>query len=103
MLKQVQHDKFHGGSYFVVLGSFFFLVITIIVTPFIGSQELDYNDVLQFLQGAENPDGLIFFKIRLPRILLAVLAGASLSLAGVIFQALLREISLCQTSGTMGG
>ena len=80
-----------GLAWGVVLGSFFFLVITIIVTPFIGSQELDYNDVLQFLQGAENPDGLIFFKIRLPRILLAVLAGASLSLAGVIFQALLRN------------
>jgi iron complex transport system permease protein len=90
MLK-TRHSRIQLGSYAVVLGSLLFLVITIIITPFIGSQRLDYTEVLQFLQGSETADGLIFFKIRLPRILLAVFAGASLSLAGVIFQALLRN------------
>jgi len=68
-----------------------FLAAVILITPFIGSQSLDYRQVLAYLHGNSNPDATIFFRIRLPRILLAVLTGASLSLAGVVFQALLRN------------
>jgi len=75
----------------VLLGSIAFLILVVVVTPFIGSQSLDYHQVFQNISGEETAHGVIFFKIRLPRILLAVLAGASLSLAGVIFQALLRN------------
>ncbi|MFQ5583764.1 MAG: FecCD family ABC transporter permease [Calditrichia bacterium] len=75
----------------LVLMSLLFLIIVLVVAPFIGSQSLNYREVWQFIQGSSTPDGLIFFRIRLPRILLGVLAGASLSLAGVIFQALLRN------------
>lgn len=75
----------------IVLLSLLFLIIVLVVAPFIGSQSLNYREVWQFTQGSATSDGLIFFRIRLPRILLGVLAGASLSLAGVIFQALLRN------------
>jgi iron complex transport system permease protein len=75
----------------VLIGSILFLLATIVVTPQIGSQQLNYGEVLQFIQGLQTPDGIIFFQIRLPRILLAILTGASLSLAGVVFQALLRN------------
>lgn len=75
----------------VLIGSLLFLIVTITVTPLIGSQSLDYGEVLQFIHGEQTSDGTIFFRIRLPRILLAVLTGASLSLAGVVFQALLRN------------
>ncbi len=68
-----------------------FLFLVVLLTPFIGSQSLDYRKVLAFLSGTESPDGTIFFRLRLPRVLLAVLTGASLSVAGVIFQALLRN------------
>ena len=40
---------------------------------------------------AEDPVRLIVLKIRLPRILLAALVGFSLSMGGVVFQALLRN------------
>lgn len=70
---------------------FLFLLAVVLITPFIGSQTLDYRRVLSFMSGMSTPDGTIFFHIRLPRILLAVLTGASLSLAGVVFQALLRN------------
>lgn len=75
----------------VLIGSLLFLIAVIIVSPLIGSQPLNYGKVLQFIHGEQTPDGTIFFQIRLPRILLAILTGASLSLAGVIFQALLRN------------
>jgi len=75
----------------ILIGSLIFLIAVIIIAPLIGSQPLNYNEVLQFIQGQQTADGTIFFQVRLPRILLAVLTGASLSLAGVIFQALLRN------------
>ena len=78
-------------SLFVLAGSFIFMLATLMITPFIGSQSLSYQDVWQTLQGASNPSGLIFFNIRLPRILLALLTGGTLAVAGVIFQALLRN------------
>ncbi len=83
--------KYNFNPVFVLIGSLLFLLAVIFITPLIGSQPLDYQAVLEFVRGNKSPDGTIFFQIRLPRILLAVLAGASLSLAGVIFQALLRN------------
>ncbi len=38
-----------------------------------------------------SPDKEILFQVRLPRVLLAALAGGALSMAGVVFQALLRD------------
>jgi iron complex transport system permease protein len=64
---------------------------TLIIAPFIGSQSLNFDSVLSYLSGTETVDGIIFFRIRLPRIFLSVITGASLSLAGVVFQALLRN------------
>ncbi len=71
--------------------TFVFLLLVTGFTPFIGSQSLDYRQVLAYFHGAQNPDTIIFFHIRFPRILIAILTGASLSLAGVVFQALLRN------------
>ena len=84
MIKQRKRNLFLGAT-------LIFLFLVVLVTPFIGSQSLDYRKVLDFLSRTESPDGTIFFRLRLPRVLLAVLTGASLSVAGVIFQALLRN------------
>lgn len=59
--------------------------------PFIGSQPLNYADILIFLNGDYTASGQIFFKIRLPRVILGFLAGAALAVCGVVFQALLRN------------
>jgi len=40
---------------------------------------------------ADDVDAIIFWQIRLPRVLLSLLAGAGLSLGGVVFQALFRN------------
>lgn len=53
------------------------------------------RDLLRFLLGQtsqiSSDYGLILWNIRLPRILLAIIVGASLSVAGTSFQALLRN------------
>ena len=77
-------------SYLILIIIIFLLIL--LVAPFIGSQSLDYYKVINYLQGQDNPDGVIFFRIRFPRVLLSMISGASLALAGVIFQALMFAI-----------
>jgi iron complex transport system permease protein len=43
------------------------------------------------LTGSHGPERTILLEVRLPRVLLAALLGGSLSVAGVVFQALLRN------------
>jgi iron complex transport system permease protein len=62
-------------------------LVVLLAAPWIGSTSIDSAKVFA---GVE-PDAAIFFQARLPRVLLAALAGAALSMAGVLFQALLRD------------
>ncbi|KAA3613272.1 MAG: iron ABC transporter permease [Calditrichaeota bacterium] len=69
--------------------------------PLIGSQPLDYENIFS------NPNSLdaeIFFNIRLPRVLFAFLVGASLSVVGAVFQAILRnDLATPYTLGVSSG
>ena len=60
----------------------------------VGTADLSPAQVLDRLldpSGGEGSAGLILFRIRLPRILLAAVVGFGLSLSGVVFQAILRN------------
>jgi cobalamin transport system permease protein len=74
------------------------LLILLIVTAFLGismgSTHSGIRETLLCLTGSDGADptlGTIIWRIRLPRVLLAVLVGATLSLGGLVFQALLRN------------
>ena len=59
-----------------------------------GTAEVSWSKFMALVSGtlpADDPVRLIVLKIRLPRILLAALVGFSLSMGGVVFQALLRN------------
>jgi iron complex transport system permease protein len=58
-----------------------------------GSTGVGLGDVLRSLKGGEEYRLLhdIIWRLRLPRVLLAALLGATLSLGGMVFQALLRN------------
>jgi iron complex transport system permease protein len=65
------------------------LVAAVVGSALVGSERID---VLRALRGgADNVDGLILLRIRLPRALLAVVVGAALAAAGTVLQALLRN------------
>jgi iron complex transport system permease protein len=55
--------------------------------PLVGSAKVEYGRALAGVY----PDHAILFQVRVPRVLLAMLAGGALALAGVIFQGLLRN------------
>lgn len=63
------------------------LVAVAVVAPLVGSTHIDLAKAF----AGVSPDYDIFFYARLPRVLLALLAGAALSITGVLFQCMLRD------------
>jgi iron complex transport system permease protein len=59
----------------------------VLLCAFVGSESISLEGILR----GREPDAQIFFSIRIPRLLLAVLVGASLAPAGAVFQVLLRN------------
>jgi len=74
----------------VLLAAVVLFSITILTaTPFIGMDRISLNDLIN--AGADTVKADIFWKIRLPRVLVAFLAGAGLSISGMAFQAMFRN------------
>ncbi|MEK7408878.1 MAG: iron ABC transporter permease [Acidobacteriota bacterium] len=63
------------------------LVAAVLLLPLAGSASLDLGRAF----AGQSPDYEILFYTRLPRVLLALLAGGTLAVAGTLFQALLRD------------
>jgi len=60
----------------------------------LGSSDLGFSGVWRVLTGKEPPDSTIasiVWNLRFPRVMLAAVVGATLSLGGLVFQALLRN------------
>ena len=71
-----------------------FLAISVFLGLSIGSTGQNLREVLALVTGHGDPASTmanIVWRIRLPRVLLAALAGATLSLGGLVFQAILRN------------
>jgi iron complex transport system permease protein len=63
-----------------------------VLAPLVGSTSISLAAVFDRTRPyADNIDAQIFFVARLPRVLAAALVGSALALAGVVFQALLRN------------
>ena len=70
------------------------------LTPLAGPTKVDFARAF----ARQSPDYDVLFSLRLPRVLLAMLAGGALSLAGAVFQALLRDaLATPYTVGVSGG
>jgi iron complex transport system permease protein len=70
----------------VVMSALFLLAVAV-GAPLLGSSHIDLGQAF----AGVSPDTDIFFYARVPRVLLAALAGAALSLTGVLFQCMLRD------------
>lgn len=89
----------HRFIYFVLLP---LTVATLLVMPWLGEHKPALDVILR---PAENDlDAMIFWQIRVPRVLLAMFAGMGLSLGGVVFQAIFRNpLATPFTLGVAGG
>lgn len=80
-------------------------VVTVLVTPWLGERSIGLDVLTRpFAMDVDDLDGIIFWQIRVPRLLLAFLAGVGLSLGGVVFQAMFRNaLATPFTLGVAGG
>lgn len=75
---------------------------TLVIMPWIGTHKPAWDVITR--PGANGLDSIIFWQIRVPRVLLAMLAGMGLSLGGVVFQAIFRNpLATPFTLGVAGG
>jgi len=79
-------------------------VIALIGLPWIGAEPIPFSSVRNYVGGADNVQGLIFFQQRIPRVLLALLVGGLLSVCGASLQVLFRNpLAEPWTLGVAGG
>ena len=64
-----------------------FFIAVVLISPFFGAVNLALHDILDFNSMSAN----IFYSLRLPRELFALLAGAILALSGLLFQTIFRN------------
>lgn len=76
-----------GRAARILLAAAAFALAAMVVTPLVGPVQID---LMKAWRG-EFPDAQMLFGVRWPRTLLAMLSGGALALAGVLFQALLRD------------
>ena len=85
-------------AFFSVFSVFF------VIFPWIGAEKLEFREVFKFLIGEWTADGMIFFQIRIPRVVMALLAGGALGMAGAALQVMFRNpLAEPWTLGIAGG
>ena len=85
-MNHMQELKKRNKRNAVVIAAMLIAVIAVsAVCLFIGVSDLSFADVLETLLGGGNEaQARIIWKIRMPRVLAAVIAGAGLSVAGLM-------------------
>jgi iron complex transport system permease protein len=105
MTKQPQFKYASSTKAFVLLLTLALFVLVLLACPLVGPTTIAWSKVFNaWPPSPGNQDAQIFFTVRLPRCLLAALAGAALACAGIVFQAVLRNPLACPfTLGVAGG
>lgn len=83
-------------SRFPGIGLLFLLLLCLILASSIGAVSLPFLSLVEYLltggkSGLSEGQEIILMQIRVPRVLMAALAGAGLSLSGLVFQAIFRN------------
>lgn len=82
------NDRIDSRRFWTALGlSAAVLAAVGLLMPLVGTAPIDLRRVL----AGQSPDFELMVELRLPRVLLGMLAGAGLALAGALFQGLLRD------------
>lgn len=84
----------------ILLAALLTFLAALLFCPLIGSSEISFTKAWSGV----SPDAEILFRARLPRVLLALLAGGALATSGVLFQALMRDaLATPDTLGVSSG
>lgn len=89
-IKQMEKRKTRNTC--IILAMLVAVVVVGIACLFVGSSNMSFDDAMQaLLGGGTDAQSRIIWKIRVPRVLAAVIAGAGLSVAGLMMQTTLNN------------
>ena len=94
------------ASYFKTIGLYLLLAAVVMpIAMLIGSEFINPVSVARDIISSNNSmQSEIFLKLRIPRVLMAFIAGGVLAMTGAVFQAILRNpLATPYTLGTTGG
>lgn len=80
-----------GRGAWLLAGGFLACVAVVLAAPLVGHRSIDLGRALAEWGDPRSADAFIYFRLRLPRVLCALLVGGGLSLAGLGLQALTRN------------
>ena len=84
--------KKHNRAFLLILPALLIMVLMALVCTFIGSSSMSFTEALRALIFRGTPaHERIIWSIRIPRVLAAILAGAGLSVAGLMMQTTLNN------------
>ncbi len=85
--------KIKSKAYFIFIISFCLLLLIIIGAISFGSTNIPFAQIINYILGRDiDPTlAIIIGQIRLPRVILSLLVGASLAIAGVLFQGIIQN------------
>jgi len=66
-----------------------FAILVVALTPFVGMEKIPFETILHFDSTDIKTD--IFWRLRIPRVLIAFVAGSALAISGMTFQAMFRN------------
>ena len=76
----------------VIVAMFLAVIVTSVACLFVGSSNMSFEEALNALLGGGNDaQSRIIWRIRVPRVLAAIVAGAGLSVAGLVMQTTLNN------------
>ena len=79
----------HARVTLILLVVAFFAVLAVL--PWQGGASVAWHDVRSIASSQPTTQGIVFWRLRAPRVAMAALAGAALALAGAVFQATFRN------------
>jgi iron complex transport system permease protein len=89
-IKELEKKKKRNTA--VILAMLVAVTAVGVICLFIGSSNMSFGDALNALLGGGNDaQSRIIWKIRVPRVLAAIIAGAGLSVAGLVMQTTLNN------------
>ena len=85
-------EKRNQRNAIVIIAMLVAVVVVSIACLFVGSSNMSFHDALEALLGGGNDaQSRIIWKIRIPRVLAAIIAGSGLSVAGLVMQTTLNN------------
>ncbi|MGQ4274641.1 FecCD family ABC transporter permease [Terrihabitans sp. B22-R8] len=91
MVSGVSSGRRHAVRGLALLGLFTLLAALMAVSVIVGAREVSFGDILAAIGGQTETIGQSAVAVRIPRMVLAILAGGALGLAGAVMQGVTRN------------